>query len=73
MALDSQQHVDISIVVRKQVLMLELCLINLNFCYQVLHNILHLLYRRFTILPVFPYWKEIYYVLQTMTMMNISV
>ena len=34
MALDSQQNVDISIVVRKRALMIEICLISLTLNYQ---------------------------------------
>ena len=41
MSLDPQQHVDISILVRKKVLMLELCLLNITLHYHYYTNILH--------------------------------
>ena len=44
------------------------------FVLRVLHNILQFfLYGDFSIFPVFLYWKKIYYVLQALTMINISV
>ena len=69
MPLKSQIHVDINIKLRNQVLLLELCLINIILhCHYYTTSLIIYLHGHFTILPICLYWNDIYHGLQTTTM-----